>query len=58
MKKQYVTPKAERFDFNYQENVVASNNTGLVEDYKKGKDNNGCWKSANSQIGAPKCEHY
>ena len=57
MKKQYETPKAERFDFNYQENVVASN-TGRIEGYKDGNDNNGCWQGANASKGEPKCTHY
>lgn len=57
MKKQYETPKAERFDFNYQENVVASN-TGRIEGYKDGANDNGCWQGANANQGEPKCTHY
>ena len=41
MKKEYTTPKAEKFDFNYTENVVASDIVGW-----KGKDNPGCYKGA------------
>ena len=43
MKKEYNAPKAEKFDFNYTENVVASA-TGL----KEGAAIDGCYKKANS----------
>lgn len=39
MKKQYETPKAEKYEFDFQENIVAS--AGW-----KGKDNPGCYKGA------------
>lgn len=40
MKKQYETPKAEKYEFDFQENIVASQ-AGW-----KGKDNPGCYKGS------------
>ena len=56
MKKQYEAPKAEMMEFDYEENVVASNpeNTGATENVVhgnpwvgetgKGKNKTGCTK--------------
>lgn len=44
MKKQYETPKAEKYEFDFQENIVASG-TGW-----KGKNNQGCFKGSDGYI--------
>ncbi len=43
MKKQYETPKAEKYEFDFQENIVAS--AGW-----KGHDNQGCFKGSDGYV--------
>ena len=46
MKKTYETPKAEKYEFNYSENVVASFDTAEV-----GKNNkNACYKHNGANV--------
>lgn len=53
MKKKYESPMAEKYEFNYVENVVASGliesetdnaGSGSVASGKNGKNNSGCFK--------------
>ena len=53
MKKEYKTPKAKKLEFDYQENVVASN--GSLSGGATGSAINGCYKSSNAANASGKC---
>lgn len=45
MKKQYETPRAERFDFDYRENVVAASTPSWYDSSIKGGHTGPSWDS-------------
>ena len=59
MKKKYESPMAEKYEFNYLENVVASGNS-IPEGYvpagtpgREGKNINSCFTSNTNNMGDP-----
>lgn len=54
MKKVYETPKAVKYVFNYEENVVAS--FGIVKDGKTGHAANACYTHNASDVYGHPCD--
>ena len=53
MKKEYITPKAEKLVFDYEENIVASGN---VKDGHTGPSSNACYTHNGSDVYGHACE--
>ena len=54
LKKEYITPKAEKLVFDYEENIVASGN---VKDGKTGHAANACYTHNGSDVYGHGCEN-
>ena len=53
MKEEYLSPKAEKLVFNYEENIVAA--SGNVKDGKTGHAMNACYTHNASDVYAHSC---
>ena len=54
MKKEYMSPKAEKLVFDYEENIVAA--SGNVKDGKTGHAANSCYTHNASDVYAHSCD--